>query len=320
MIPALAALQESNTVLITTHVHPDGDAIGSLTAMGMLLSQLGKKVTLYNETGVPDMYRFVPTSDVITTEIPDTAYDTVVLLDCASFDRVGAQADRILESPTLVNVDHHAMNSRFGISYIDSNASSTTELVYQIARKFRLPITTDFATAIYVGILTDTSSFRNSSTNLNSFLTSVSLVETGISPSRIAEKVYASYSMGRLQLIQAMLQRMELLEGDRLWISCLSQKDIGTYEIQKEDTLGLIEYGKGVESVDVAALLEEIKSHGYRISLRSNENFNVAEFAEQFGGGGHPRAAGFTTHLSYEEICDALVKWVRQTPIVDPKA
>ena len=317
MIPVLTALHESNAVLLTTHRHPDGDAIGSLTAMGMLLSSLGKKVTLYNETGVPDMYRFVPTSDRIVTEIPDTEYDTVVLLDCASFDRVGSRTERILEIPTLINIDHHAMNSHFGISLIDPNACSTTELIYQMARKFRLPITTDFATAIYVGILTDTSSFRNSSTNLNSFLTSVSLVETGISPSRIAEKIYASYSIGRLRLIQAMLQCMELLEENRVWVSCILQKDLAAYEIQKEDTMGLIEYGKGVESVEVAMLLEETKEGEYRISLRSDKRFNVADFAERFGGGGHPRAAGFTTHLSYTEIRDALVTWVRQFPLTD---
>lgn len=316
MIPVLDAISTSNNVLVISHIRPDGDAIGSLIGMGILLSQLGKKVTLFNESGIPDLYRFIPMTDQVITQVPEIEFDTAILLDCANIDRVGSQLDRIQKIPTLINIDHHAVNSRYGTAWIDSTLSSTCELVYQLAQKMQLAITVDFAIAIYAGIMTDTSSFRNESTNLNSFLTTVSLLETGFSPSYVAEKIYGSHSVARLQLIRIMIEHMKLFEKDQVWFSVLPHTEIKDLGAREKDIIGLIEYGKGLKAVRLAALAEEMSpgsAFRYQISIRTRPGLNAAEFAKQFSGGGHPRAAGFSTNLSLREIQIQLIQFVQDS-------
>ncbi len=308
-------LKNSNHILIASHANPDGDAIGALVALGISLETLNKKATLYNESPIPAIYRFLPAVDHIVRHIDDpNPFDTAVVLDCGNLERIGKAVPIISRIPHIVNIDHHVSNIRFGeFHLVDPSACATSEIVYRLIRRMEADIDLATATSIYTGILTDTGSFRFSNTNKAAFDICAEMIALGVEPYSIAQHVYGTYSLGRIKLLNLALDSIEISKNGRLSMMAVTQAMLNETGTKPEDIDGFINYAKGIEDVQVAALIQELfndrddkkedQSHEhFHVSLRSNGTINVAEIASTFGGGGHSNAAGFSIESTLAHI------------------
>jgi bifunctional oligoribonuclease and PAP phosphatase NrnA len=304
-------LQNSKNVLVVSHANPDGDAIGSLIAMGLALKAIGKKTTLYNESSIPAVYRFLPAVNSVVREIGNQNFDTAVILDCGDLERIGEAVSMVRRIPVIINIDHHATNAGFGnLQLIDTSACATAEIVYRLIKQLSVSIDENIATSIYTGILTDTGSFRFSNTNKAAFAICEEMVALGVDPYKIAQRVYGTYSLGRIKLLNLALDSIEISYNGRLSIMTLTQNMLKKTRTQSEDVDGLINYARRIEDVKVAALIQEYQNGdgtsetcgNYHVSLRSDGTIDVAEIASSFGGGGHSSAAGFNIESTLTDL------------------
>ena len=304
-------LKNSNNILIATHTNPDGDAIGSLIAMGLCLDVLNKKTTLYNESPIPAVYRFLPAVNRVVRNIKNENYDLAVILDCGNLKRIGMAVSAVRQIPITVNIDHHITNTRFGhLQLIDTSACATAEIVYRLIKQMDVPLDKAIATSIYTGILTDTGSFRFSNTNRAAFSICQEMVGLGVDPYNIAQHVYGAYSLGRIKLLNLALDSIEISDNGKLSIMTLTQDMFHETHTQAEDVDGLINYAKRIEDVKVAALIQENRNgkektnnfNRFDVSLRSDGTVDVASIAASFGGGGHFIAAGFSIETTLSDI------------------
>ena len=313
MDPILSHLKNSRRVLLVTHTNPDGDAIGSLIAMGLALEAMGVAPTLCNESPIPAVYRFLPSVNRIATSPgPPDRFDTAMVMDCGDLNRVGeATAKTVARIPVIINVDHHITNTGFGhLQMVEPFACATAEIVYRIIQRLGVAINRAMATAIYTGILTDTGSFRFSNTNRAAFSICDEMVGCGVDPSKVAQHVYGTYSLGRIKLLNLALDSIEISANGKLSMMTLSRDMLQETSTRPEDADGLVNYARSIEEVRLAALIQERPNGGghsgqggrYHVSLRSDGSVDVSEIASFFGGGGHVSAAGFTIESTLLEI------------------
>lgn len=302
-------LKNSNHVFLCSHVNPDGDAIASLIAMGLLLDLLQKETILYNESSIPVVHRFLPSVKRIVRHIDRKAiYDTAIVFDCGDLQRVGKAASFVSHIPVIINIDHHVSNTHFGdFQLIDSSACATVEIIYRLLKQMKLPISKDIATLIYTGILTDTGSFRFSNTNKAAFTICKEMIDIGVDPYYVARNIYETFSPGYIKLLHKALGSIEISKNGKLAMMTLTKEMLDETGAQPEEVNGLINYAKAINNVKIAVLISntrrESKTQGrLHVSLRSDGTVDVAEFASSFGGGGHYRAAGFSIDSSIVDL------------------
>jgi phosphoesterase RecJ-like protein len=310
-------INKSQHLLLASHSDPDGDALGSLLALGLALGKLNKKTTLYNASPVPAVYRFLPSVERIVRHIKKASnYDVALILDCGDLSRIGEASDTICQIPIIINIDHHISNTRFGdIQLIDTMACATSEIVYRLIKAINAPVDEIIATSIYTGILTDTGSFRFSNTNHAAFAISKEMAEFGVDPYMVARHVFGTYSLGRIKLLNLALDSIEISNNGKLSIMTVTRNMLEKTGTQPEDVDGMINYARRIEDVKVAALIQEQKDcHGesnhlrsYHVSLRSDGTVDVAAIASAFGGGGHASAAGFQVDAILKELKSEII-------------
>lgn len=293
------ALTQSRTVFLATHENPDGDAIGSLLALGLALEAMGKATTMFADNSIPAVYRFLPAVERIVHRFDEgLRVDTAVVLDCSALARCGRAATLAGSAPVLICLDHHLTNTGFGhLRWIDPDACATAEVVYRLIKAMGVTIDKAMATAIYTGILTDTGSFRFANTNRAAFAICEQMVALGVDPYQAARHVYGTYSLGRIKLLNRALDSIELAGDGKISIMTLTRDMLAETGTHTEDTEGLINYARRIEAVQLAALiLEDPNGHAgrYHVSLRADGDVDVGAIAASFGGGGHPHAAGFS--------------------------
>ena len=234
-----------------------------------------------------------------------------MILDCGGLGRVGSAAEAIATIPTIVNIDHHTTNTRFGQYHlVDVDACATSEIVYRLIQAMGLEMDMAMATAIYTGILTDTGSFRFSNTNRAAFSICEAMVAMGVKPSAVAQHVYGTYSLGRIKLLNLALDSIEISHNGRLSIMTVTREMLAHTGTQPEDADGLINYARRIQDVKVAALIHELENGNgasggrkqFHVSLRSDGSVDVSRIASDFGGGGHAGAAGFSVESSLVEL------------------
>ncbi|MEE4261972.1 MAG: bifunctional oligoribonuclease/PAP phosphatase NrnA [Desulfobacteraceae bacterium] len=305
-------IKEARHVLLASHSEPDGDAVSSLLALGLAIGKLGKKTTIYNTSPIPAVYRFLPSVERIVRHMKKaTTYDLALILDCGDLPRIGEASPTVSQVPVVINIDHHITNTGFGdIQLVDPQACSTAELVYRLIKAMDVPIDRAMATSIYTGILTDTGSFRFSSTNQAAFAISQEMAELGVEPHDVAQHVYGTYSLGRIKLLNLALDSIEISDNGKLSIMTITGTMFAETKTQPEDADGMINYARRIEDVKVAALIHEQKNgktssngqHRYHVSLRSDGSVDVAAIAGSFGGGGHASAAGFQVETTLTKL------------------
>ena len=312
-------LNNSRNVLIATHAGPDGDAIGSLLAMNLALQGMHKRVTLFNETPIPAVYRFLPRVPCVGRRLISVdEFDTAVILDCSDLQRIGEASARIARIPEIINIDHHLTNTRFGTcQLIDTEACATAELLYHLFKRMQLSFTRDLATCIYTGILTDTGSFRFSNTNRTTFQICEDLIASGADPFQVAQHVYGTYSLGRIKLLNLALDSIEISDNGKVSLMALTRAMLQETGTQPEDADGMINYARRIQDVRVAVLIQEqvngtvrtsAQNRPYHVSLRSDGSVDVAAIASRFGGGGHQSAAGFSIDSTLPEIKQEILR------------
>ena len=298
--------------MLASHSNPDGDAVSSLLALGLAIGKLGQKTTIYNASPIPAVYRFLPSVERIVRHIKKVnTYDVALILDCGNLPRIGDASSTVSQIPMVINIDHHISNTGFGdIQLIDPMACSTAEIVYRLIKAMDINIDTAIATSLYTGILTDTGSFRFSSTNQAAFAISQEMAQLGVEPHEVAQQVYGTYSLGRIKLLYLALDSIEISDNGKLSIMTVTGTMFAETKTQPEDVDGMINYARRIEDVKVAALIQEQRNgktdsngqHHYHVSLRSDGSVDVAAIAGSFGGGGHASAAGFQAETTLAKL------------------
>ena len=290
----LETIREHQTFCVVGHVRPDGDCIGSQLGLGLALQAAGKSVKVWNEDAVPQKYKFLNVDGLFDKPRRGERFDCVIATDCASYERLGRVGEWVKDRKVLINIDHHASNPRYGdINWISPRDPSCGELIYRLIKAARWPITRPIADLLFTAISTDTGSFQYATTRPGTFHAGAELVTRGANLANICNEVYQSYPLSRAKLLQHVYSKFRLTEHDRIAWFWLKQKDFNRTGADSNDTEGLIDHIRAIEPVVVACVFEEVEHGLTRISLRSKSSqVNVSSICAQFGGGGHPAAAG----------------------------
>ncbi|WCK52852.1 bifunctional oligoribonuclease/PAP phosphatase NrnA [Aneurinibacillus sp. Ricciae_BoGa-3] len=297
-------IQDHDRFLVVNHVNPDGDATGSLLAMGWLLRQLSKQAVLVNEGMTPEKFMFLPGASEIlnASEALPQKYDAVITCDCGDKSRVGRVEHWFAEGCELLNIDHHPTNDHFGTSnLIRTDAAATCEILYDLVCFMQLTVSPEMATCLYAGLLTDTGGFRYSNTTPHLMQAASALLSYGVQPGILAERLLETITAGHLKLLRKVLQTMEFSENNRVVSMAVTRCDMEEAGANDEDTEGLVNYGRNVEGVEVGVLYKEKNAGEVKVSMRSRSIIDVAAIAKSLDGGGHVRASGCTIKGGIEE-------------------
>jgi bifunctional oligoribonuclease and PAP phosphatase NrnA len=290
----LEAVRASRTICIAGHIRPDGDCVGSQLGLALALKNEGKKVFCWNEDTIPQKYEFLDPDHSFQRPQPGLVFDCVVATDAASFERLGAVGPCVANRKLLINIDHHESNTRYGdLNWVSAREPSTGELIFKLLKVAKWPVTRRIADCLFTAVSTDTGSFQYPTTRPGTFHVAGDLVSRGADLTKICDEVYQSYPLSRARLLRHVYGHFKLTHSNQIAYFWLKKADFARSGADSCDTEGLIDHIRAIAPVVVACVFEEIEPDLTRISLRSKSHeVNVNEIAAQFGGGGHPAAAG----------------------------
>jgi len=310
-------LRARDRFLLTAHEGPDGDALGSLLGMHKVLTQLGKDSVMFmaaKEFPLPIEYRFLPLEEVFHEAPADMADRTVVFLDCGNIDRMPVEW-LTAGGNDIINIDHHHDNTCFGdINLVEVGASCTAEIVYDLALLLGAKITPEIASALYVGLITDTGKFMYENTNAHTHRVAADLIEAGVNVDETYRRLYENVPLEKLRLVSRALEKIQSYCDGRLVLSYITMGDYEATGAGEEMTEGLIDHLRSIDGAMVAVVVRDLGNRGRaarKVSLRSSAGeVDVSAVARLHGGGGHKRAAGFSTDLELEALVEFLVREV----------
>lgn len=311
-------IRDNDRFLITSHIHPDGDAIGSSLGLARVLETLGKSASIWMRDPAPTVYRPLPGADSVhvgetpPADFPDH-FDRLIVLECPTPERAGLPT--AIEGLPVLNIDHHLGNDEYGVvDWIDTNSASVGAMVYRLAQALSATVDQDTATLFYLTLVTDTGGFRFSNTNAEAFDAAASLMRAGACPETVSRWLYESQPAAVIKLVGETLRTLELHADGRVatvWLTRDMAKRAGARE---GDSEGLIDFPRSIAGVDAVALMRQVDDVSYKVSLRSRGSIDVERVAREFGGGGHPNAAGFTLRgereILFRQTLDALTEAV----------
>jgi bifunctional oligoribonuclease and PAP phosphatase NrnA len=310
---ALRAIREHERFCLTTHERPDGDAVGSLAAMQQVLTALGKDSLAFvaaDEFPLPYEYRFIRLEGLVTEPPPDLCERVLVFLDCGNIDRTRAD-DLKHEDHRILNIDHHHDNTRFGtVNYVDASASCTAEIVWDLMDGLGVPVSLDIAEALYVGLVTDTGRFMYENTGPRAHEMAAKLLAMGVDAHTIYRRLYEGVPQGKLELLARGLSQVERYDGGLLTVTHLTLEDYRSTGADESYSEGVVDHLRSVEGTAVAGLVRDLltdEAPRRKVSLRATDDrVDVSVIARSLGGGGHRRAAGFSTDLDFPELVEVL--------------
>ncbi len=306
-------LANASSVLIGTHLNPDGDALGSALAMSLYLDSIGIDNEVLCHHPAPKNLQFLPGVKRIRQHPKGEKHDLAIMLDLDSLDRLGSTEPYFSECPRLIVIDHHVPHEAPGnLRIVETSAAATAVILAQLLEAVGAKITPEMATCLLTGIVTDTGSFRFRNTNPESLAVSSLLLEKGGDLTQVNEEIFQSKQLSAARLLGHTLETMQLACNDQLAWSALSIRDFDFAKATDEDTEGFVNEMLFITSVQIAAIFREPKPGRIRCSLRSRSQYDVAEVAREFGGGGHKNAAGCTFDLTLEEAEDLVVERLKR--------
>jgi len=309
----LKQIERRHRFLLTSHARPDGDAVGSALAFCQVLRAMGKRAEVILRDGVPRIYQPLPfAGEVISADRVNGEYEAAIILECDSIQRTRLQG---LEGRFLISIDHHVSGRPFAnVNWIEPKAVATAELVYCLAREAGVTISSEIATCLYTALLADTGSFMFEGTNEHTFALARELVLAGANPAHCARNIYFGHSTAKMRLLGAALSHLHR-EGRFAWI-WVTRDQMEVAGAKEEDCEGLVNYVLSIGDVEVAAFFRELSDGRFRVSLRSKGQLNVAQVAEQFGGGGHECASGCSLDGPLASAVAKIVERLRLHPSV----
>lgn len=315
----LKLIKKSKTILVTSHMDPDGDSVGSQLAWASFLKSFKKKVKVVNQGGIPEKYLFLDSQNLIenidTQDYTDFKPDLVFILECSYLNRIGRVKKLLTPEVPLVNLDHHQDNQKFGtINILDKKASAVGELIFDLLKLAKFKITPQVANWLYAAILTDTGRFHFSSTTSKALKVSAELIELGADPKRLTDNIYYSVNVSDLRFLGYVLSQMEIQEDGKISSITLKREILDRYQINTENTEGIVDYSLLLKGVKVGILFKEIAPDKTKVSLRSQNNLDISKIAKSFGGGGHKNAAGCLLRVNLEKAKEIVIgeikKWI----------
>lgn len=307
-------LRGAERVLLATHVHPDGDAIGSLAGMRELLVTLGKDVELFlasHDVPLPEELSTFDLGTVVSEDTVELDDRLVVFLDCGNADRTPL-GTRVHNVPVVINIDHHHDNTRFGtINLVDPGASSTAELVWEFAAELGVALTPTIAEALYVGLMTDTGRFSYENVTPRAHRMAAELLEVGVDVTGVRRRLYEDLVPAKLHLLRYALESMALYGEGTVVSARVNAADFAAAGATEAHAEGIIDVLRAIRGIRIAALARELEQQPgrFKVSLRAADpQIDVSAIAHARGGGGHPQAAGFTTTLSEPELAAFIVE------------
>jgi len=287
--------------LITSHLNPDGDSIGSSLALALVLKKLGKSVTIMNAEETPKNLTALPHQESINIgKCFEGTCEVIFFIECTEPERSGLEN---LPRCLRINLDHHLDNPCYAdINLVDTGRAALGELVFELLLEGGFEITRDIVTNLYMAIITDTGSFKHANTSSDTFLTCSRLLKYGIDHTAISNMAFNTFSEKKLKLLGMMLAGSETWKDGKITCIVLRHPMLSKLNIMPSDTEGIIDYLHLLKDMKVGAFIKEFQENVFRVSLRSRGKINVAEVAKAFGGGGHVNASGLTIHGTYDQV------------------
>lgn len=301
MKEVISAINQSKSVMIVTHTDPDGDAIGSMLAVYFALKGMNKKAEMYCRDEVPEIYKFLPGSGKIKNKLNGGKFDVAIAVDCGDSKRVDDGMDLKKMAATVINIDHHPDNTKFGDINLIEKISSVSEILFGLLKNMKVRITRDIASCLYAGIMTDTGNFRYDYTTAETLRIAASLAEAGAEISRIAMAVYETKTLSSVRILGAAMYRLETSESGNVAWTVLPKQLMDSLGAKSEDLTGLVDQIRSVKGVEVAVLFRE-EDDGIKVNFRSKFKVNVSEIAKDLGGGGHIRASGAILQGTLDDV------------------
>jgi bifunctional oligoribonuclease and PAP phosphatase NrnA len=310
----LEELGGADCFLLTTHENPDGDALGSVAAMQGVLTALGKDALAYmaaDEFPLPYEYRFIELDGLVTEPPADLEQRTIVFLDCGNIDRNPAEALK-RDGARILNIDHHHDNTLFGtVNHVVADASCTAEIIWDLMKGLGVEATPEIAEALYVGLVTDTGKFMYENTGTRAHVMAADMIAAGIDVHDIYRRLYEGVPQGKLELLARGLTGVRRFDGGLLTLTHLTREDYASTGADESYSEGVVDHLRSVAGTAVAGLVRDLLSaeatRKRKVSLRATDDrVDVSRIARAQGGGGHRRAAGFSTDMEFGELVEFL--------------
>ncbi|MEI6863211.1 MAG: bifunctional oligoribonuclease/PAP phosphatase NrnA [Candidatus Omnitrophota bacterium] len=317
MEKVIQAIRKHKKFLITAHINPEGDAIGCQLAMKELLKRLGKIAFILDNDPVPEHYKFLPGASDISNRldrVPD--FDAAVVLDCPTLKRIGRVNELLTEDKTVINIDHHISNEKFGdVRWVDPEASSAGEMVYLLFKKFGIKLSRDAALQLYIAILTDTGSFNYDNTTSQTHRVVGELLEYGLKPAAVSEDVYERRSAMDISFLGLVLSTIKVNKTGEVAHLEITKKMLKTTGADAAKAEGFVNYARSIDGVRVAVIFkEDLKKPGIiNVSFRSKGDADVNKIASAFGGGGHVKASGCVIAGALPEVKTKVLAKIEET-------
>ena len=298
-------LESSESILILAHKSPDGDAVGSGLALYNALLNQNKNVDIILED-IPRIFDFLPNIDKIKDSSKVDNYDLVIVVDCATQERIGQDNNYFENAKYTLNIDHHISNTNYAnYNYVSLNTPACCQYMVEIFDFLGIEITKEIAECLMVGILTDTGGFQYDNVGEKTFNYSSRFSKLVDIPS-IYKKVLATRTKVQFELSKIAISRMEFLNDDRVTFTYLMEEDFNKFNAGSGDYEGIVNIGREIEGVEVSVFVRQ-KGNSFKVSLRSNTDFSVNDVALLFNGGGHVKSAGFDSDLEFDELKEKLL-------------
>ena len=307
------AIRKYDDYIITSHVEPEGDAIGSELALFYLVKQLGKNAVIVNEDSAPERYKFLPGwKKIIAGDSGKLkGYNNVIITDCPTIERSGKMTQLVSNAKIKINIDHHISNENFAdYNWVNPDASSCGEMIFNLYKEMELNINEEIATLLYVAILTDTGSFQYDSTTYGTHHIAGELIKLGVHSAKIAQKIYETKTIGDIELLSKALSTIAVTNDGKIAYLNVTKKMLEETNTAPDRTDGFINYARAIEGSEISILFrEDLKDpKSIHVGFRSKGRANVNVLASKFGGGGHPKASGCLLEGDLENVAKKVLK------------
>ena len=289
-------IDESKTICLASHKHADGDAVGSVGAMYHFLKELGKEVYMI----LPNLgnnFSFLPNIEEKVEQVPVDEYDLLICLDTSNKERLNISSEDINKAKNIIVIDHHINNTlEADAKYVCEQAPANCEIIYDVIKYMNHSFSKNIAEYIYMGIMTDTGSFNYERTTSKTHRIAGEMITIGADFIRTCKILNHTYSENRMKLLAKIINDMEIYFNGKVRIGVIDKKTIDELAVEERDLESIVNYLRDIENTIVAIYFRALEDDTYKVSIRAGEPIDAARLCMEFGGGGHKRAAGFSTN------------------------
>lgn len=311
----LSTIESNNKFLITSHMDPDGDSIGSQLGLYHALKDASREAVIFNQGTMPAKYKFLDPRGIVRFRAEHIEFEppVVFIVECPSLDRIGFVRDLIPQSAITINIDHHPDNSRYAdINLVDSESSAAGEIIYFILESGGYEITPEIARQLYTAIAADTGGFRFGSTTARAMKVASELIRRGANPKVIADCLFKDFSPETIRLMGRTLASLKLEADGRIGYVTIALDDLKRSGADLENSEGFVDFTLAISGITLGLLFKEISNNEVKVSVRSQNGLDAAAFAKMFNGGGHTNAAGFRQEGQLDSIVNRVVSKAKE--------